>query len=326
MQKVNGMGFSHCCCSCIWYNSVTCNLWATIRSKSIETLTSCDHIEFQISQCGNSLFFLSTTSSWQRPPSPPLLDEQPPPILNQQPPPILDKWPPLSMNDCLPPSTKNGLLPPSMNRLVPSLTNRCLPPSTNGRLLSQALPYLNKQSPPPSLNERHSHRSMNSCLFTGSLPQWMGASLPQWMVPSILNEQLPPPMMNGSSLPWQTVPLSLNEQSPPSLDEWFLQSSMKGCLLPWWMGSPLPWWMVPLPWWTGPPSLNERFLLSLDKWSPPPSLNEWLPPSLSTNGCPPRWMFHSWLDSLNVYILSCNTCQMSIPSSSKKWPATHPRT
>jgi len=139
-----------------WQVCEQCQIMSRNLCKSIQTPTSYDHVEFWISQHGNSLFFLPTTltnslfSRWTISPLPrwmasslrqqmaslpgwmvslPLLNERPPPSVNKRSLPLLNEQ--HSTNSLLPPSTI-GLLFPSMNGLFPCSTNGLLPCSTNG--------------------------------------------------------------------------------------------------------------------------------------------------------------------------------------------------
>ena len=235
--------------------------------KSVQTPTSCNHVESWISQHRSSLFFLPTTmmnscvSWWIFPPAsmnsllpPPWMasslpwqtafNKQPllsmngllpvPPSLDERPPPSLNEWPSLSMNRLSQQLASSWWTVSSC--VPPPALNEWSPPS------EQSPPAFDEQSP-PSLDERSS------------------PSLNEWSPPS-LNERFP----------------SLNGWPPPSLDEWpplLMNSLSQQMASSWWMSfcmlcvlgraasSCLQRTVSILPWQTA----------SLDEW-PAPSLND----------------------------------------------------
>jgi len=276
-----------------WQVCEQCQIMSCNLCKSIQTLTSYDHVEFWISQHRNSLFFLPTTFmnslfSW-RTTSP--LPQWMASSLHQQmasslpqwtvSPPLLDKWPPPLCNhgnDHYSFHTVSyiGCTGWEYNFSV------ILPFGLGGSLciLGTAYTLLNKRSL-PSLNEQHSMNglllpltnglfpclmssllpcSMNGlfpCLTNGLLPHLM--SLAQQTAPSLTQRM---PLWTNSLLPSTKSLFPLDKRSPPSLDE------------------------------QHPPSLDEQHppltngFLSWQKTSPP-SLDEWSLCPPSTNGCPP---------------------------------------
>jgi len=186
-------------------------VWTTSSnlSNSIETPTSCNHVEFWISQ-QNSLFFPPTTYEW------------PPPSLDVQLVSSLSQW----MAGVLPPLMNGPILPladglPSLNEwpwLASSLSRwmaGILPPLMNGPILPLAdgLPPRWTASHPPSANGLllPSTHSLLLLLIDSLLPPSPHPSLNEWS---------PPPSTNCPLLPsTNCLPLPLpcfDGQSHPS--------------------------------------------------------------------------------------------------------------
>ena len=269
--------------------------------KSVQTLTSCNHVESWISQCGSSLFFLPTTMtnscvSWRI-------------------------FPPASMNSLLPPSA-NGLrrtassldewsppcpsLPQQMASSLPQWTAFSLNKwawwmgSLNKRPPPDEWPPPNEWSPPvclllPSMNSLH---PLNSLLLpsTNGLPPPLTNGLPPPLTNSLPPPSmngLPPPSMNGfPPLTDSLLPPSMNGLSQQTASSWWMASSQQtvsSCVPP----PALDKWSPPSEWpppafndWS-PPSLNEQSSCSLDEQSPP-SMNGF-PPSTDASSLP-QWM------------------------------------
>jgi len=265
--------------------------------KSIETPTSCDDVEFWISQCRNSLFFLSShhifqlLSTWMASsldlsvsslpwqmasslpqPTAPSLNKQPPPLTNGLPSQRTVPLPPSKNGEWPPPSLdkwsmvfsldERPPLPPSTSgKQPPLLTNGSLPPSTNGK----QPPPLMKGPLPPLTNGEWPPPSTNG---SPSLPQQVANGLPSWqtahsplrkMANGLLPQQmaLSLPQQSMNSFPFRWT-TSLNKQ-PTSLP---LKNSEWSPFstngLPQQMVSPFDEWPFP--------SLNEQLHPSLDEW------------------------------------------------------------
>ena len=232
-------------------------------SKSVETPTSCDYVELQLSQCRNS--FCSSfpphcsTFPWQMASS--LIDLQ-----------------------CLPSSWWTVSLPWWTLSSLPQQTG---PPLTNSILLNKWCPPLTNSILPQQMVSSLTWRTVSSLPF-----QWMAYSLPcqqwhpplknsfcpqQWTAPSLIDKQLPPSFMNGPT--WMA--LFLNDGIPSSL---LMNGSLKWC--PPSMNGSLEWCAPSLdeqhpssPDKPHPSLLDKRHPPSLDKPCPP-LLDEWCPPSL----------------------------------------------
>jgi len=184
---------------------VSCNLF-----KSIETPTSCDDVEFWISQHRNSLFFLPShhifqpLSTWMASSLDLSVSSLPWQMASSVPwptAPSLNKWPPPLTNGL--PSQQTVPLPPSKNGEWPRpLMNSPLPPSTNGQWSS---PLTNG---PPSLPQQVTNSLPSQQTAHSLLQQMANGLLPQQMAPS-----LPQQSANGFPFRWTT---SLNKQ-PTSL-------------------------------------------------------------------------------------------------------------
>ena len=156
-------------------------------SESIETPTSCDHVEFRISQRENSMFFLPTPS--------------------------MRRMVPLSPNGLR--LSTNGLLRPSTDSLLPLLTDGLLPPSTNGLLRQRTPPSLDEW---PPLDERWARPTTS---MDGLLLLKNGGLLPrQTPSPTTSTNRLPPPSTNDGLLLPSTNGLPALMLSPPFPESW----------------------------------------------------------------------------------------------------------
>ena len=232
---------------CEQHQIMSCNL-----CKSVQTLTSNDHVEFWISQHRNSLFFLPTT------------------LTNS----LFSRW-------TTSPFTMDGLLPPSMNGLssftrwtASSLAQQMVSSLAQWTAFNEWSPSLNNWSP-LSLNEwslplldKWSPSSLDvPCSTNGPLPHLTNASLDN----SLLS------LAHGLLLPLT------NSLFPPN--EWSLPSWQMVTSLAQWTPSSLPGQMTSSI--DKQLSLSMNDLSSLSQWMLSlPSLDEWLPPSIVAPNSP----------------------------------------
>jgi len=265
------------------------------------------YVELWISQRRNSLFFLpSPTSSNlfstngilpRRQMTSSLIDERHPPSLIdlQHPPSLIDEWCP-SLDELCPPSLGKRC-PLSVDKRLPLLTN--VSPPTNSSLPRQTAPLLMNRSLP----QWTAHSLTNGSLEWCFLEEWHSPSLVDKWLPSSLEEQHPPTMMNGPSLDDEWHPSSTTNGT---LSQWLMAPSLEKQLPQ--MASSLPhWWMVSslaqlmassLAWWTAS-SLND-----------PPLTNgslEWCTPWLMTGmlSLTWQWTVSSPLNGQNLGLGKC---------------------
>jgi len=180
-------------------------VWTTSSnlSNSIETPTSCNHVECWISPMWKFIVlpshYINKSMNGLLPPLkngglPPSMNGGLPPLMNGRRPPSLDVWLVSSLST-------NGWCPPSLDEQLASSLSwwmaGILPPSMNGPVLPLAdgLPSLDEQLPPLLRQTASSFLQHMASSFS-----WLTASsLPRLILP--LMNGLPPPSTNCPLLP-----------------------------------------------------------------------------------------------------------------------------